>query len=73
MYYKEHNPPHFHASYNDKIASVEIETLKIIDGDLPNRVLSLVKEWAEQHKTELLDNWEDMRKTGVFHKIKPLV
>ena len=42
MFYNEHNPPHFHAYYNDFKAEISIETLEIIAGKLPNRVYKLV-------------------------------
>lgn len=47
MHFREHNPPHFHARYNEFEAALLIETLGVMDGHLPPRVLSLVVEWAE--------------------------
>ena len=47
MYYRDHSPPHFHAKYGEFRASISIESLQILEGDLPSRVLSLVVEWAE--------------------------
>ncbi len=44
----------------------------MMEGKLPPRVLSLVVEWASQHEAELLENWESIRSTGVFHRIEPL-
>ena len=35
FYYNEHNPPHFHAKYGEFSAEFDIQTLQIIDGDLP--------------------------------------
>lgn len=46
MYFNEHNPPHFHARYGDHRAEIAIETLSIIAGRLPPRVLGLVMEWG---------------------------
>ncbi len=73
MYFNEHNPPHFHAEYNEYKAAIDINSLGIIEGRLPGKVLSLVIEWASEHQQELLDNWNDLKITGNFHKIKPLV
>jgi len=42
MFYNEHNPPHFHAYYNDFKAEISIETLEIIAGNLPKRVYKIV-------------------------------
>ena len=57
MYYDDHAPPHFHAYYGDDTAAIEIETLKIMRGTLPRRALSMVLEWAVEHRNELMDNW----------------
>jgi len=69
MYFNEHNPPHFHVRYNEYRASVEIKTLNVISGVLPARVRGLVDEWAEIHRDELLEIWEN----GDFRTIEPLV
>lgn len=41
MYYKKHAPPHFHAKYGEKRASFSINELKLIEGTLPKRGVSL--------------------------------
>ena len=50
-----------------------ISSLGIIEGKLPAKVLSLVVEWASEHQEELLSNWQELKETGQFHKIQPLV
>jgi hypothetical protein len=72
MHFKDHNPPHFHARYNEYEASVLIESLGVMEGQLPPRVLSLVVEWAGLHQAELLENWNTLRSTGEFRRIDPL-
>lgn len=72
MYFKDHNPPHFHVQYNDYRAQIAIDSLGTIEGQLPPRVLSLVVEWASMHRVELLANWTDLSTTGRFRKIEPL-
>lgn len=71
MYFrkKEHNPPHFHAIYGECVAEFDIETGNVIVGDLPEKAVGLVREWASIHKTELLRVWEDQ----VFTPIQPLI
>jgi len=44
MYYIDHNPPHFHAEYGEYRAEYNIYTLEIIDGKLPVRANTLVRE-----------------------------
>jgi hypothetical protein len=45
MYYNDHSPPHFHAKYVDKQASIRINDGHVIDGNLGARALLLVEEW----------------------------
>ena len=73
MYFNEHNPPHFHAKYNDFRAEIQIESLAVKEGKLPPRILGLVTEWAELHKEELMENWISLEKTGEYKRIKPLI
>lgn len=73
MYFNEHNPPHFHAQYNEHKASILIDSLGILEGKLPARVYSLVAEWAMEHQSELLTNWNEIETTGKFNKIEPFV
>jgi len=73
MYFKDHNPPHFHVLYNEYDAEIEIKNLAILEGELPPRVLGLALEWAGLHREELLDDWNLIQTTGKFNKIQPLV
>ena len=43
MYFRvaEHNPPHFHVIYGDTAVIFDIETLKMLEGDLRLKVLYL--------------------------------
>ena len=51
------SPPHFHAVYGEYNALVSIETLGIIEGDLPSRAQKLVIEWATLYQQDLLTMW----------------
>jgi len=73
MYFNDHHPPHFHAQYNEYQASISIETLGLLEGILPSRILSLVVEWGMEHRDELMGNWESLRTSGQYRKIQPLV
>ncbi len=72
VFYNEHNPPHFHARYDEYKAAIDIETLRILEGTLPPRVLGLVVEWASQHKKELMQDWELVGEELPPAKIEPL-
>ncbi len=73
MYYKEHAPPHFHAKYGEYRGVFSINDLRIIEGELPKRIVSLILEWAFEHREELLENWKLVEKKEDLKKISPLV
>jgi hypothetical protein len=60
MYFSqsEHGIPHFHAVYGEFNGIFSIESLEMIEGDLPPRSQRLVREWAEQYKDELQRMWQ---------------
>ena len=61
MYWLEHSPPAFHAAYAGHVAQIEIESLAVIDGWLPPRVLRLVADWGELHQAGLRASWDHAR------------
>ncbi len=72
MFYDDHAPPHFHASYAEHEAMVAIDTLDVIEGSLPQRPLALVVEWAIAHRAELRNDWELARAQQPVRPIEPL-
>ena len=44
VFFGDHPPPYFHAIYGEFNALVSIESLKLIEGDLPSRAEKLVIE-----------------------------
>lgn len=73
MYYRDHEPPHFHAMYNDFEAIFAIDDLRLMEGKLPGRVAGFVVEWAMLHREELLKDWELCRQHQPLNKINPLM
>lgn len=69
---REHNPPHFHAYYQNSKAIININSCEITDGSLPNKQQKLVLAWAEIHKDELLANWELAMNSELPFNIDPL-
>ena len=72
MYYNEHAPPHFHVRYEGRDVMISIADLSLIKGSLSPRALSLVKEWANAHRSELLEDWQRGRDEIPFKPIAPL-
>lgn len=72
MYYRDHEPPHFHAAYGEYSARVLISTGHVLSGRLPARALRLVRLWASQHRDELVANWARARLREPLATIDPL-
>lgn len=70
MFFRDHNPPHFHARYGRTIALVSIESGEIIAGDLPRTARRMVRDWALAHQAELRDNWERALREGRLFRIE---
>lgn len=71
MYYDDHNPPHFHAYYNNNEAIFTLDG-KIIKGNFPNNKLKLVEAWSIIHKEELKANWLLCKNNEKLFSIQPL-
>jgi len=69
---REHNPPHFHAQFQDREGSFDIATGEMSVGDLDQRQVRLVQAWWEIHQDELRANWDLVQKGEMHFKINPL-
>lgn len=72
MYFDDHGPPHFHATYGGAEVRVRIAPVGVLDGRLPPRVLALVVEWATLHEAELMENWRRLHADEPPIRIAPL-
>jgi hypothetical protein len=68
LFFSDHPPPHFHVIYSEYNALFDIQSLEVIEGDLPSRAKKLTIEWAAIYQRELLEMWEKQQ----FHKLPPL-
>jgi len=50
MFFNDHAPPHFHARYGEFEATIDINSLEVLQGGLPDRAFRIVQEWAMIHK-----------------------
>ena len=71
MFYGDHPPPHFHGVYQGE-GKVNINTLEVIEGDMPRRARTLVLEWAVLHRAELRQAWDTASRNQQPSKIQPL-
>jgi len=58
IFYREHQPPHFHAVYGEYEALIVIDSLAVLYGHLPPRALGFVIEWATLHQEQLRKVWQ---------------
>jgi len=72
MFYKEHEPPRFHAEHQGQHAKFDF-TGGVITGYLRSRTArALIRKWAVSHRRELEANWEKMKAGQVLDRIEPL-
>lgn len=67
----DHNPPHFHATYQNDKVSIEIENGKV-KGEISERALRLILEWLDIHRDEMMKAWEQASNGLEPDKIEPL-
>ncbi len=72
IYSEDHGVPHFHAYYGESEASLAIETLEILEGELPPRVRALVLEWASDRREALRENWQRAKEHSPLRALNPL-
>ena len=72
MFYDDHAPPHFHATYGSSNVVIGLPDLLVLEGRLPPRALGLVMEWAALHREELLADWTLARSRTRLKAIAPL-
>ncbi len=72
MFWNDHAPPHFHVRTKDGMkASLNIQTLEVLEGDLKRKTLRVVQDWAELHQAELLADWDLCRLEQTPNPIAP--
>lgn len=61
LYYREHNPPHIHASFAEYEVLIVISTGEILRGALPKRQLKIVLAWlnSKEVKEKLTKMFQD--------------
>ena len=72
MFWSDHAPPHFHALYAEHEVLIDIQTLEIMKGSMPRRALAMILEWAQEHRSELMEDWELCSHKQHPRKISPL-
>ena len=70
--WREHQPPHFHATYGNEEVLVSINDIEVIEGNIPNKQLKMVLGWAVIHQDELKENWDLAERQQELFPIDPI-
>ena len=72
MYYREHDPPHFHAEHRGDHATFSFDGA-LVGGSLRSPTARRrVEQWATMHRRELQANWASMKAGHPLERIEPL-
>lgn len=72
MFHNDHNPPHFHAEYQGQRGVFDFDG-EMTRGTIKSKTAKkLIKEWANLHRQELVENWEKAMSSRQIDKIAPL-
>lgn len=72
MFFGDHPPPHVHVQYAEFKARVRLDG-ELIDGSLPTRARSMMREWMQLHREDLEACWERASRNETPGRIEPLV
>ncbi|MEZ4686636.1 MAG: DUF4160 domain-containing protein [Bacteroidia bacterium] len=57
MYFRDHNPPHFHILYAEYEELITISTLTTYAGKVPAAQRKKVISWAQENQQFLIGQW----------------
>jgi len=72
MFYKEHEPAHFHAEYQGRQGKFDFDGNPIVGSLESGTAVKLIAEWARRHRGELEGNWARMKAGEPLERIEPL-
>lgn len=70
--WREHRPPHFHATFGGEEVVISINDIEVLEGSIPGKQLKMLLGWAAFHQTELMENWELAERQQELFPIDPL-
>jgi hypothetical protein len=70
MFYREHEPAHFHAEYQGQQGKFDLYGEVIVGNIRSKTALRLIKDSA--HHDELMANWENTKAGRPMERIAPL-
>ena len=72
MFYKEHEPAHFHAEYQGQQGKFNLDGERIVGSVRSKTARRLIREWALLHRPELEAKWKRMKRGRPLERVEPL-
>ena len=72
MFYKEHEPAHFHADHGSERATFTFAGDPLARDIRSRQARQRIRKWAVAHRLELEANWENMKAGRPLEGIAPL-
>jgi hypothetical protein len=72
MFYKEHEPRHFHAEHQSQYGKFDFEGNQIVGNITSTNALNLIRQWAQLHRPALDANWSKIKTGQPLDRIPPL-
>ena len=70
--WRDHMPPHFHAVYAGQEVMISIDSIEVLEGEIPSKQLKMLLGWAAFHQEELRENWALAQAKQEMFAIDPL-
>lgn len=72
MYYKEHEPRHFHAEHQAQHATFDFDGKQVVGNITSRNALDLIRQWAQLNRAALETNWSKLKSGRPLDRIPPL-
>ena len=72
MYYKEHEPRHFHAEHQAQEGKFDFDGNQVVGNITSTNALGLIRQWAQLNRAALDANWSKIKSGRPLNRIPPL-
>lgn len=72
MYYREHEPQHFHAEHQGQSGKSDFGGVQIVGSITSRNALQLIEGWAKLNRAALEVNWSRIKASEPLNRIPPL-
>ena len=72
MYFREHEPKHFHAEHQAQEGKFDFDGNQIVGNITSRNALGLIQQWAQLNREALEVNWAKIQSGQPLDRIPPL-